>query len=84
MNILECPREILNASSVTIGIFSFKAPIAKKVLTQIKLDLENNGELKALYPTQGIEETEATEATKRRIRPPWIELGEYRCRPTTR
>lgn len=43
-------QEIFLDSAITIGIFSFKAPIAKKFLTQIKLELENNSVLKQLFP----------------------------------
>jgi hypothetical protein len=43
-------QEILRDPTITIGIFSHTAPIAKKFLAQIKSELETSAELKMLYP----------------------------------
>jgi hypothetical protein len=43
-------QEIICDPEVTIGIFSHTAPDAKKFVTQIKGELENNEELKTLFP----------------------------------
>ena len=43
-------QEILNDPEITIGIFSFNKPTARKFLRQIKYELESNRKLKALYP----------------------------------
>jgi hypothetical protein len=43
-------QEILNDPEITIGIFSFNKPSARKFLRQIKYELESNDLLKALYP----------------------------------
>ena len=42
-------QEVLNDPEITIGIFSFKAPIAKKFLAQIKREFESNEALKHYY-----------------------------------
>ena len=42
-------QDILNDPEVTIGIFSFNRPIAKKFLIQIKTELQTNELLKWLY-----------------------------------
>ena len=42
--------EIINDPEVTIGIFSHTRPIAKAFLRQIKRELEQNEQLKELYP----------------------------------
>ena len=43
-------QEILNNPEITIGIFSFNKPTARKFLRQIKYELESNRTLQALYP----------------------------------
>lgn len=43
-------QDILNDPEVTIGIFSFNRPTAKAFLRQIKLEMERNDDLKALFP----------------------------------
>ena len=43
-------QEILKDPDITIGIFSHTRPIARAFLRQIKLELENNKTLHALYP----------------------------------
>ena len=43
-------QEILKNPEVTIGIFSFNKPTARKFLRQIKYELETNVRLKALFP----------------------------------
>ncbi len=43
-------QEILRDPNITIGIFSHTSPIAKSFLKQIKLELERNDKLKALFP----------------------------------
>ena len=43
-------QEILRDPEVTIGIFSHTAPAARKFLEQIKLELETNESLQALFP----------------------------------
>lgn len=43
-------QEVLRDSEVTVGIFSFNKREAKKPLSQIKRELEENRELQALYP----------------------------------
>lgn len=42
-------QDILRNAEIAIGIFSFKAPIAKSFLRQIKLELETNDTLKWLF-----------------------------------
>lgn len=39
-----------NGREVTVGIFSFNRPAAKKFLRQIKIEFEDNDELKKLFP----------------------------------
>lgn len=43
-------QEILRNPEITIGIFSFNKPTARKFLRQIKYELETNGTLKRLFP----------------------------------
>jgi hypothetical protein len=43
-------QEILNNPEITIGIFSFNKPTARKFLRQIKYELESNRTLQELYP----------------------------------
>ena len=43
-------QDILNDPEITFGIFSHTRPIAKAFLRQIKLELERNEWLKALFP----------------------------------
>ena len=46
----EDPLPEWGGREVTIGIFSFNRPSAKKFLRQIKVEFENNQELKDLFP----------------------------------
>lgn len=43
-------QEILNNPEITIGIFSFNKPTARKFLRQIKYEFESNQTLQSLYP----------------------------------
>ena len=43
-------QEILRNPEITIGIFSFNKPTARKFLRQIKFELESNETIKAIYP----------------------------------
>lgn len=43
-------QEILRNPEITIGIFSFSKPVARKFLRQIKFELETNEDLKTLFP----------------------------------
>lgn len=43
-------QDILSNSEITVGIFSYNRPTAKKFLRQIKLELESNEYLKSLFP----------------------------------
>lgn len=43
-------QEILRNPELTVAIFSFNKPVARKFLKQIKYELETNAKLKALYP----------------------------------
>lgn len=43
-------QDILNDPEITIGIFSYNRPTAKKFLRQIKQELESNDLLKSLFP----------------------------------
>lgn len=43
-------QEILLDPEITIGIFSHTKPVAKKFMLQIKQELEQNDDLKTLYP----------------------------------
>lgn len=43
-------QEVLRDKEITVGIFSHTKDIARKFLKQIKLELENNRELVAVYP----------------------------------
>lgn len=43
-------QEILKDPEITIGIFSFNRPTAKKFLKSIKWEFEENAELKTLFP----------------------------------
>jgi phage terminase large subunit-like protein len=45
-----CIQEIINDPEITIGIFSFNKPTARKFLSQIKQELETNRDLQAIYP----------------------------------
>jgi predicted phage terminase large subunit-like protein len=44
------PLDEWKGREVTIGIFSFNRPAAKKFLNQIKTEFEDNAELKVLFP----------------------------------
>ena len=44
------PLEEWGGREVTVGIFSFNRPAAKKFLRQIKMEFEDNQELKTLFP----------------------------------
>ena len=46
----EDPLPEWNGREVTVGIFSFNRPAAKDFLRQIKIEFENNAELKQLFP----------------------------------
>ena len=43
-------QEILRNPEITVGIFSFNKPTARKFLRQIKYELETNADLKGLFP----------------------------------
>lgn len=43
-------QDILNDPEITIGIFSNTRDLAQQFLRQIKLELEDNGDLKSLFP----------------------------------
>ena len=43
-------QEILRTPEITVGIFSFNKPTARKFLRQIKYELETNETLKGLFP----------------------------------
>lgn len=43
-------QEVLRNPEITIGIFSFSRPSAKKFMSQIKYEFESNESLKACYP----------------------------------
>lgn len=43
-------QEMVRDPEVTIGVFSFNKPTAKKFVDQIKLELETNRDLQAVYP----------------------------------
>lgn len=43
-------QEVLRDPEITIGIFSFNKPTARKFMLQIKLELETNDDLKRIYP----------------------------------
>ena len=43
-------QEVINDPEITIGIFSFNKPTARKFLRQIKYEFESNEQLKRLYP----------------------------------
>src|SRR5574343_572900 len=43
-------QEILRNPEITIGLFSFNKPTARKFLRQIKYEFESNESLKAMYP----------------------------------
>lgn len=45
-----CIQEMAKDPEITIGVFSFNKPTAKKFLAQIKLELETNRDLQAIYP----------------------------------
>ncbi len=45
-----CIQEMARDPEITIGVFSFNKPTAKKFLAQIKLELETNRDLQAIYP----------------------------------
>jgi hypothetical protein len=42
-------QEVLNDPEITVGLFSFNRPLAKKFLNQIKVEFEHNGTIKRLY-----------------------------------
>lgn len=42
--------DIINDPEITIGIFSHSKPVAKKFLSQIKMEFENNRDLFVLWP----------------------------------
>lgn len=43
-------QDILVDPEITVGLFSYNRPTAKKALFQLKAELENNERLKALFP----------------------------------
>ena len=43
-------QEILKNPEITIGIFSFNKPVARKFLRQVKYEFESNTKLQQLYP----------------------------------
>ena len=59
-------QEILNDPEITVGFFSHTRPIAKGFLRQIKVELEQNDDLKALFP-------EVLWADPKREAPKWSE-----------
>ena len=61
-------QEILRDCELTVGIFSFNKPVARKFLKQIKYELETNAKLKALYP-------DILYADPQRDSPGWSEDG---------
>lgn len=61
-------QEVLLDPEITIGIFSFNKPVARKFLRQIKYELESNAELQGLFP-------DILFADPRRESPRWSEDG---------
>lgn len=43
-------QEVVRDPEITIGIFSHTKPVARKFMLQIKLELETNRDLQAIYP----------------------------------
>lgn len=66
-------QEVARNPDITIGIFSHTRDIAKKFLRQIKLELENNKDLVAVYP-------EVFWANPKRHAPRWSEEGGLVCK----
>lgn len=61
-------QEVLRDPEITVGIFSFNKPTARKFLRQIKYELETNSALKALFP-------EILWADPKKDAPRWSEDG---------
>jgi hypothetical protein len=66
-------QEIARDPEITIGVFSFNKPTARKFLNQIKLELETNRDLPAVYP-------EVFWSEPKRQSPRWSEEKGLICR----